>query len=334
MMTKTLFLLLTGLALSVPVSAATQAPSPPVIDMHMHHMPWGPRAEDEGPVDWQHAWEETKPLMDQLNVVLGLVSGPVEEVLEWQRLAPTQLVAGIIFPCDGGMVPSSGGRKCFENGESWPDIGWLRQEIESKRIGFLGEITTQYLGLPPNDPKMEPYFALAEELDIPVAIHMGLGPPGPTYSAAQFDGGWCDDPCAPNFRASLSDPMLLEEVLIRHPRLRIFVMHAGWPMLEEMINLFYHHPNVYVDISLITYEEVTPRKTFHAYLEALVDHGFGKRIVWGIDSSDYRDANEAIDAVESASFLTQEQKADIFYNNAARFLRLTEEQVAAHHGHY
>jgi predicted TIM-barrel fold metal-dependent hydrolase len=31
----------------------------------------------------------------------------------------------------------------------------------------------------------------------------------------------------------------------------------------------------------------------------------------------------AIEAIESATFLTAEQKRDIFYNNAARFLRLT-----------
>jgi predicted TIM-barrel fold metal-dependent hydrolase len=30
-------------------------------------------------------------------------------------------------------------------------------------------------------------------------------------------------------------------------------------------------------------------------------------------------------------FLTQDQKRDILYNNAARFLRLTEEEIAAHH---
>lgn len=30
----------------------------------------------------------------------------------------------------------------------------------------------------------------------------------------------------------------------------------------------------------------------------------------------------AVDAIESAEFLTAEQKRDIFYNNAARFLRL------------
>ena len=39
----------------------------------------------------------------------------------------------------------------------------------------------------------------------------------------------------------------------------------------------------------------------------------------------------AIEGIESADFLSAEQKADIFYNNAARFLRLTEEEITAHH---
>ena len=37
-----------------------------------------------------------------------------------------------------------------------------------------------------------------------------------------------------------------------------------------------------------------------------------------------------IEAVDSASFLTAEQKADIFYYNAARFLRLPEEEIEKH----
>jgi predicted TIM-barrel fold metal-dependent hydrolase len=30
----------------------------------------------------------------------------------------------------------------------------------------------------PADPVLEPYFALAEELDIAIGLHMGEGPPG------------------------------------------------------------------------------------------------------------------------------------------------------------
>jgi predicted TIM-barrel fold metal-dependent hydrolase len=39
----------------------------------------------------------------------------------------------------------------------------------------------------------------------------------------------------------------------------------------------------------------------------------------------------SIEIIEEAPFLTEGQKRDIFYNNAARFLRLSDEDIAAHH---
>jgi predicted TIM-barrel fold metal-dependent hydrolase len=38
----------------------------------------------------------------------------------------------------------------------------------------------------------------------------------------------------------------------------------------------------------------------------------------------------AIRSIEQAPFLTAKQKRDIFYNNAARFLRLTEKEKTEH----
>jgi hypothetical protein len=40
----------------------------------------------------------------------------------------------------------------------------------------------------------------------------------------------------------------------------------------------------------------------------------------------------AIETIETADFLTPEQKRDIFYNNAARFLRLSDGEGAKHCG--
>lgn len=40
----------------------------------------------------------------------------------------------------------------------------------------------------------------------------------------------------------------------------------------------------------------------------------------------------AIDSITTAPFLTEEQKRDILYNNAARFLRLSQDEIAQHHG--
>jgi hypothetical protein len=119
----------------------------------------------------------------------------------------------------------------------------------------------------------------------------------------------------------LSDPLALEDVLVRHPKLRIDVMHAGWPMADRMIALMYAHPQVYVDTGIIDY--AFPRAEFHAYLKRLVDAGFEKRIMFGSDQMNWPQAvDAAIEGITSAKFLTPQQKRDILYNNAARFLRL------------
>jgi len=45
-------------------------------------------------------------------------------------------------------------------------------------IHAFAEVQSQCFGIAANDPRMEPYYALAEELDVPIGIHMGPGPPG------------------------------------------------------------------------------------------------------------------------------------------------------------
>ena len=39
----------------------------------------------------------------------------------------------------------------------------------------------------------------------------------------------------------------------------------------------------------------------------------------------------AVAVIEEAPFLTAQQKRDILYNNAARFLRLSEADISRHH---
>ena len=40
--------------------------------------------------------------------------------------------------------------------------------------------------------------------------------------------------------------------------------------------------------------------------------------------------DDAIDNINSADFLSMQQKEDIFYDNAATFLGLSEEEIAKH----
>jgi hypothetical protein len=108
-------------------------------------------------------------------------------------------------------------------------------------------------------------------------------------------------------------------------------MHAGYPMLDDLLAVLYAHPQVYVDVGVIVFQE--QRAAFYRYLRAIVEAGFGNRVMFGSDQMVWPGVIErAVAVIEEAPFLSQEQKRDILYNNAARFLRLTDEEIAKHHG--
>ena len=108
-------------------------------------------------------------------------------------------------------------------------------------------------------------------------------------------------------------------------------MHYGSPLVDEMMSMLYSHPQLYVDVA--GNDWTLPRKEFHSHLRRLVEGGFGKRILFGSDALIWpRTIEVAIQSIESADFLTAEQKRDIFYNNAARFLRLEQAEAARHFG--
>jgi len=286
---------------SSQTNAQTRAP---VIDVHMHayakdarwdHKVGNPITGREMTATNEQAhMHETLAEMKKYNIVKALVSTHYEAVLRWKAAAPDSIIPAYGFD-DLAQV----------------NLEFLRKEHAAGRLQALGEVGIQYSGLAPNDPKMEPIYALAEELDLPLGIHIGLSKPGVAY----------DD--SPKYRAALSNPMLLEEVLLRHPKMRLYVMHAGWPMLDEMIALLWAHPQVYVDVAVIDW--ALPRAEFHSYLRRLVEAGFGKRIMFGSDQMVWPDViGPAIEGIESAAFLSEERKRDILYNNAVTFFRLNK----------
>jgi hypothetical protein len=65
----------------------------------------------------------------------------------------------------------------------------------------------------------------------------------------------------------------------------------------------------------------------------LVEAGYGKRVMFGSDQMIWPEAIEvAVKSITEAPFLSAQQKRDILYNNAARFLRLDQETIDRHHG--
>lgn len=292
---------LSFIILNVFFDAAAQQKKPPVIDMHLHAYSISEMVKLFNVPDYKNTQAEYEALiMAELAKynIRAYASGRHEMVRKWHALNPDRVKPGIFIWHPGEV-----------------NLDSLRKWHKEGTLDVLGEIGIQYNGILPGDSIMEPIWKLAEELDIPLAFHMGTGAPNAPYAGF------------PKYRAGNSNPLLIEDVLIRHPKARVCIMHAGWPFLQEMISLLYYHPQVYVDLGVIDW--AIPVNNFHQYLKGLVDAGFAKRIMFGTDEMIWPEAiKTAIESIESAEFLTKEQKRDILYNNAAKFLRLSEEEIA------
>jgi len=285
----------------------------PIIDMHMHAfaVTLGPDGKPlpllcfpapcQGAPAMADSEDEvlrmTLEAMDRYNIVKGFLSGDLGRVAKWKSAAPGRFIASPLIGRPGQ-----------------PGIEMLRREYAAGRLTGMGELNPQLNGFRPDDPALEPYFALAEELDLPVLIHtLGIGPP------------------VPGFRVAAGNPVLLEEVLVRHRKLRLFVENSGFPFTSEMIAMMYQYPQLYSDLSTITW--IIEHDAFLDHFRRLIRAGLGKRIMFGSDQMVWPETiGMAVEAIQSANFLSPEQTADIFYNNAARFLRLSEEEIARHHG--
>ena len=320
------FLALVGFT-AAPLAAAVQRP--PIIDVHVHAM----QAADQGPpplamcvpIHPMPTWDPGRPVMENFVTlfkqppckdpiwspvsdeelmtrslrimeaynVFGVTSGRQAILAKWRQASPKRIIPSLMpeIPLPAGLSEELAAAKA------------------SGDLVVIGELGFQYDGIAVTGPALEPLWSAAEKNDIPVAVHFGPGPPGVAYLPGS------------GYRARLSSPLLLEDVLVRHPGLRINVMHAGFPMLDDTLALLYAHPQVYVDTGVIVYTQ--SRASFYAYLKALVDAGFGQRIMFGSDQMVWPETMErAIQVIDQAPFLTHDQKRDIFYNNAARFLRM------------
>jgi uncharacterized protein len=275
----------------------------PVIDMHFHAWPSG---EDGGPAKPrnQAKMAEAMASFAEHNIVLAAASGPEEFLDAWAELNNGQFLLGPIMPCIDGKNPTFFRHDCFANGSDFPDITWLEEQFESGKYQILGELYNQYAGVPFDDPRMQPYYALAERLGIPVAFHTHSAPP---LTASQ---------CCPAFRIANGNPLLIENVLVKYPKLKVQIMHANAIVYPEVIDLLVQFPKVYVDIS--AWQMAYTRKKFHRLLQEYVDAGLTGRIMFGSDGHNYK---KAFEAYESAGFLSKRQLEGIFCKNAERFLR-------------
>lgn len=235
--------------------------------------------------------------MKRLNITI-VVSGDAGVIRNWQKAA-----------APGHVIPSISISSSKEM-----SVVAFTDSLTSGFYKVMGEVAPQYEGMSPSDTSLDAYFAAAEKLNIPVGIHMGTG------------GNGMINISNPKFRASMGNPLLLEDLLARHPKLKVWVMHAGYPMIDNMIALMGANAYVYVDIAGMIWSY--PLAEVNDYIKRLVQAGFEKRIMYGTDLLVWPKLLEtSIGVIENANYLSDDQKRDIFYNNAVRFFRLDEKKL-------
>lgn len=196
---------------------------------------------------------------------------------------------------------------------NFPKIDTLefKKQIEDNKIQVWGEFMPMFNGLTLADPGFAPYLKICEREGIPIALHVGRGPPN-IYKRY------------PKYRLKLGDPLLIEEVLINYPKLKIYLMHAGIPFYENTLALMDQYPQVYCDLGAVLFLErgITP---FHVkdFLFKAKEYGFIDRIMFGSDCMYWPIAiEESITKLESLDFLDETDKRKIFYENAVEFFEL------------
>jgi len=277
----------------------------PIIDMHIH-------AYNSELGGMMFGMDHPNPLKNE--TYIGVKTPEEQKSETFKKFEKHNIV--LALTSDGQLWVEDDPERILISGRNMP-LDTLRSMAENNQLSAIGELNPFYGGITAEHESQKPFFDLAEELQLPVGFHiMPGGPPGGIYHMGMD-----------KVRVKNANPKQLEEVLVAHPKMRVFIMHGGWPYLEDMKAMMYAHPQLYIDIAAIDW--ILPKVEFHNFLKGLVDSGFGKRIMFGSDQMVWPETIDiAVDAVNSADFLTMEQKEDIFFDNAAEFLELSAEEIA------
>lgn len=134
------------------------------------------------------------------------------------------------------------------------------------------------------DPRDRRYFALwarCEELGIPVIWHQGTTFP----SQARLD---------------VSNPLMLEDILMAFPGLRMVVAHLGHPWEEDLVALMRKATHLYADVSAVHYR---PWRYYTAMVTAL-EYGVTDKLLLGSDFPSAK-VDDVIDGLGRIDDLTE-----------------------------
>lgn len=191
----------------------------------------------------------SKPALEGVDkaIVFGLrashsgISTPNEYVAEYANVHPEKLIgfAGVD-----------------------PLVDNIQATVEpAVELGLRGvKLPPIYQNTHPCDPRMVETYAFCQARNLPIMIHQGAT--FPTRAPLKF-----------------ASPILLEEVALQFPKLKMMIAHLGHPWISERLVLVRKQPNFYSDISALHYR---PWQFYNALITAK-EYGVLAKLLFGSD---------------------------------------------------
>lgn len=221
-------------------------------------------------------------------VILLPVNAKENEILkEWIDYAPEIFIP--FYNPPEKMLSDSDVRDKMESDLQKLDFKGLKLMISFRNKNFKDKI-------------LQPILEVAQAHNLAVLMHTGWPPPGTRKPVL-----------------SHANPVDMDEYFNSFPRIKFIIAHMGFPFSDAAIALATQYPNIYLDISNLTY--MAPLKLRELLLIARDIIGTHK-ILFGTDGFVPEMIEIAIQQFEGVDYLTEKEKAKIFGLNAKKLLNL------------
>jgi len=272
-----------------------------VIDMHMHSYTekdfWVGKARNgfESSKTTKEHLEQTIQKTNRHKIEFAVICGTIESIERYTK-------------ADKRFIPAY---QDYE--DSLIPVKQFEEFVQSGKIKVFGEVMAVYKGRTLNDSMYQPFLAICEKYGVPVAYHSG----GSFPNAQQH--GW------PKYRIALGDPFLIEDVLVKYPKLKLYLMHAGENFYENTLRMMDGYPNLYADLGVALWLHPLTKDYGTKFLKSAKEYGFLDRVLFGSDQMVWPEAiTSSIVFLKAMDFLTEAEKEMILYKNAKKFLGIKD----------
>lgn len=248
-----------------------------IIDVHTHVGEYPLHISERFASEARAAWPEVR-LGGSLD---DHYTGALSDVDRAVVLAFNAPAAGFVVPND--YVASYVARdraRLVGFGSVDPSSPSALDELERMKndLGLLGcKLGPIYQNVDPLGPEFLRVCKALEQLDLPMLIHQGT-----TFARASS-----------LLRAR---PIVIDEIALRHPTLKIVIAHVGHPWFDEAIAVVRRHPHVYADISGL----VPRRWLLYQALVAAIEYRVEHKLLFGSDFP-FFSARQTMDGLRSVT---------------------------------